>query len=236
MKKSVLYLLAILFVFSSCSEDEFNDTEIFFEYFEEWGITVPYQDVSNSKTYSLLKNLIDYLDENQTKTITFPSSSLNHPSVTHFNNFLRNSEEAANFFKRRDCVFVLISTYLINLKTECGYVDNYNFKFAFLELVLSSDMCMSKMNVAEKVQLMALALERIKYEKCGLNPFNIVISIMLSSNYIPFLNAVNDINPILLECLRTGTHSVMIDDSGTVTQYTDDLIKKYAKQFINDNK
>jgi len=45
--------LALFLTFGSCSMDKLNDAGII-EYFEEWDITIPYQDVSKSKTYKLL--------------------------------------------------------------------------------------------------------------------------------------------------------------------------------------
>ena len=242
MKRTALYVLAILLALSSCSsEDDFNDYEIFEEHFEEWGITVPYFDVSQSETYKYLEALIDYVDKNQIYTINFPTSNLNYPSVTKFNEFLRNSKEAADFFKRRDCVSVLLSAYLINLKTVRGYGDNYNFKF-FLEFVLSSDMCISKMNETEKVQLMVLALESDKIIMMGIDGidveftvknWNIMISIMLSSNYTPF---INDIKPMLREAAMGATYWLETNGGSLMPNQINDMIIGYAKQFINDNK
>ena len=230
----------MLLILSSCAtndSDIFEDTsDILADIYEEWGIMIPYQDVSKSKTYNLLEALIDHIDKNQVLLITFPSSSLTYPSVTKFNEHLLNSEEAVAFFKREDCVFVLISTYLSNLKTERGYGDNYYSKFYFLELVLSSEMFMSEMNLSEKVQLMALALERIKYEESYPEPFTIMISIMLSSNYTSF---VNDVKPMLLELGMGVGYGLVTNDGCLVPGYdlqANDLLTEYAKKFINDNK
>lgn len=240
MKKSVIYISAItLLVLGACSEkDEYGGDVPSEEY---WGITVPYHDVSGTETYNLLDKLIGYLDKTQARTIYFPSSNLNYPSVTKFNEHLAKSEEAVAFFKRDDCIFVLISTYLSNLETERhsfgnGYWELYNERFSFLELVLASDMSMNKMNITEKVQSMALALERARYEEYSYHyPFNIMISVMLSSNYTPF---VNDIKPMLRE-LGMGVGYDLLKDQKALfvntTEYSD-LITGYAKQFINDNK
>ena len=59
MKKFVIYLLAILFALSFCSKKDKIDGE----YFEEYGITVPYKDVSDSETYNLLEALLDHIEK-----------------------------------------------------------------------------------------------------------------------------------------------------------------------------
>ena len=92
---------------------------------------------------------------------------------------------------------------------------------------------MSKFNVTEKVQLMVLALESIKYGDWS-SPLNtsIMISIMLSSDYTPF---INEVKPLL----REGRHNAVyiLDRNLNLDQFQEfDLISGYAKQFINDNK
>ena len=245
MKKPVLYVFAILLAISSCSQ---KNEEIFGEYFEEWNITIPYKDVSQSETYHLLEAVIDYVDKNQAILIAFPSSNMNHQSVTHFNEYFNNSEEAIALFKRKDCGFVLISTYLDFLMSKkYQTIDSEwwgNKFFTFLELVLSSEMCMSAINVAEKVHLMVLSFESLKYEPYRLRHFNIMISIMLSSNYPPF---VKDLKPLLREttmgayyhlvtspdCLKPGlfTSGCPMDLDQTAV-----LLTGYARQFIKNNK
>ena len=235
MKKSVFYVFAILLAFSSCSKaDEFNDS-LFEEYFGDWGC----QDVSDSETYHLLEALIDNMDENQGYLFLFPSSYNNYPSVTKFNEYMWDNKEAATFFERDDCVSVLISTYLNSLKmnrykaVDDGWLLENQWLFLF-DYVLTSEICMSKMNVKEKVQLMVLVLERVKYEFINLTDLTIMISIMLSSTYAPF---VNDVKPMLREAAMGTVYWLQTDDgrSLTVNQFTD-LITGYARQFINDKK
>lgn len=238
MKKSFLYIIAIFFALSSCSKND----DIFEQYFEDWDMMIPYQNVSKSKTYKLLDALIDNMDKNEVYIINFPSNSLNYPSVTKFNEYLWNNKETNAFFERGDCAFVLISTYLSSLKTnrykavDDGFVLGNKWLHLF-DYVLTSEICMSNMNVAEKVRLMVLALERLKYGftnvfndgsnmiSTNLLDYNIMISIMLSSNYTPF---VNDIKPMLREAGMGAVYAVPFDNFY--------LIPECARQFINDNK
>ena len=253
MKKSVLYLFATIFAFGSCSmnnnDESFDDSEIFEEYFEEWGITIPYRDVSKSETYHLLENLIDDIQDNLFFSLPMYSSYTRIYSPTEFNDSLRSNKAAAALFEREDCVFVFISTYLTSIKankyltvdfpncTGCETVGPINSLFHFrFEWVLSSEIFLSKMNKTETVQLIALVLERIKYEKRSPYPFSILISIMLLNNYTPF---VEDVKPTIMELnlCRYGLKSTegYITMPG-VDDQASDLIVGYAKQFINDNK
>jgi len=246
MKKSVLYVFAILLALSSCSKED-GDHDILEEILKEWGITIPYQDVSKSKTHKLLENLLDNLSENLLPIQPHYSSSMPTLYLTEFNSYLQNNKEADVFFERKDCVSVLLSEYLTNLKTayNWGNMDYKEFKnqrtFSFFEMLLSSDMFMYKMNLTEKVQLMVLALERAKYtDFCSPHPFTIMISIMLSSNYLSFINGIK---PMLVES-SPCFYNLRMDDSWALpggcmfdshAQATD-LIIGYAKRFINDNK
>ena len=242
MKKSVLYVFAILLAFTCCSKHEIDDYDIIGNIYQEWGVTIPYQDISKSETYHLLENLINYIDKNQVHLITFPSSDLNYPYLTMFNKYLGESKEAITFFKREDCVSILISTYLISIKTKKFLKMDSEFWgnkfFTFLEYVLKSEICMSVLNVKEKVHLMILALERIKFNNPYSSTFGIMISIMLSSNYTPFINDVNDSYPMFIECLRTGAcfDYAMNADHEKSDHFTENLVIGNAKQFINDNK
>ena len=95
------------------------------------------------------------------------------------------------------------------------------------------------MNVTQKIQMMVMALKAYKqYERdftfIAHRPFNIMITIMLSSNYPPF---VKDVKPMLVE--RTGGYFLKSDDYyGQPGHHVEasDLIIKYAEQFINDHK
>jgi hypothetical protein len=253
MKKPVLYVLVILLAFCSCStkdDSEFNDSddsefdasEMFKEIFENWDC----QDVFKSETYHLLETLIDYIDEKLLYPLPSWSSYRHTYYPTVFNDTLQKNKEAVAFFKKEDCVFVLISTYLTAIKTnkylmievpDCTGCDGFieNMWYSYLEWVLSSNMFISKMNATERIQLMVLVLERIKYEKRGAYAFSIPISIMLSSNYTSF---VNDVKPKLRE-VNLCRYGLQSNDNITVPgidDQTSDLIIGYAKRFIKDNK
>jgi len=246
MKKSVTYVFTILLALNSCSMED-NEQDMLKEIYKEWGITISYQDVFNSETYYLLENLLDSLNENLLLPQPVHSSYMPTLFPTEMNNYLRNSNEAAVFFDREeDCISVLISTYLTNLKTayNMSYLDYEDLKnhrkFNFFEMLLSSEMLLSKMSSTEKVQLMVLAFERAKYTKfCSPHPFTIMISIMLSSNYLPF---INDIVPMIIECspciycLKMNNDTLLPGSSENKHSQATDLIKRYAKQFIKDNK
>jgi len=267
MKKSVLFVLAIVLALCTCTpnggSDDPNipeetselpieepedpeDPEIFDDYFEEYFGNWDYQAVFETETYHLLEAVIDYIDENWTRLFNW-----NDKSITRFNKYFRNSEEAVILFEREDCVYVLISTYLHSIKTERYLLKDDDLWvgskwFTFLETILFCDMLMDEMNLTEKIQLMVLALERSKYELTRPMTFNIMISIMLSSNYSPF---INDIKPLLHETV-TGLAYYLVTSPDCVppsiappphcrvmdNNKEHNLIKRYANHFINDNK
>jgi len=258
MKKLFFYVLAILFSLSSCStkdSDILEDTsDILANIFEEWGIAIPYRDVSKSKTYHLLEALLDDMSKNLLPPQPVHSSYYPTLSPTELNNYLQDNQEAVALFKRADCKFVLISKYLTNLKADHSLGYNRMRKYNFFEMLLSSNMFLSELNTTEKVQLMVLALERYKYiESFGYEnyflPFTIMISIMLQSNYPPF---VEDVEPMLIEQLYCGYglksedyHVTFVDGNfikeGNIALpgihvQASDLVIRYAKQYINDNK
>jgi len=252
-QKSALYVLAILLALSSCS----NDAEIFEECFEEWGITIPYQDVSKSKTYKSMVALLDHLDKTLDHRHNLPSHSsyANFHTFTQFNSHLNNDEKAATFIEREDCISVLRSAYIAAIKDT-----KYNLELCplFFEWLLASDVFIAKLDVTEKNQIMVLALEgvKVKYRGNYFMHFSIMTSIMLSSNYTPFVEDVYNPNPWIRDAafrVLLGNHSMVEKEDGyylvpSDPQPTDtntdlfleyakqaDLIIKYAKQFINEN-
>ena len=240
MKKTALYVVAVLLALCSCTKKD----DYFEEYFEEWGITVPYQNVSKTKTYKLLHTLIDDIDKNQIYLTHYPASDMYYPSVTKFNEYLMNSKDAAALFEREDCVYVLISTYLSYLKNSGPPFINEpwwlkdNMMFYFFRVILASEMFTSKLNVTEQVQLMALALTSYvvvnMYDvEYIVKNWNIMISIMLSSNYAPF---INDVKPMLEETKMGVSYWLSTNGYSMKPDQINDLIIEYATKFINDNK
>jgi len=224
-------------IFKDCCEvcfDEFVEKH-FDEYFED----LDYQYAYETETYHLLEAVIDYIGRNHGPLIGHPSSSFDYPSITKFNERFRDSEETAALFEREDCGFVLISIYLdylitkryLTIDSEWGISKWYrNRFFTYLEVILFSEMCMEKLNTKEKVQLMALVLERMKCRISNTYCFNIVISIMLSSDYPPF---INDLKPMLHENNGAAFYIYLPWENAEQAR---DLTIIYAIQFINDNK
>ena len=258
MKNSFLFIFAILLGLCSCSMDsltddsseDINDPDAIKEYFKDWDITIPYQDVSESKTFQLLDALIEYIDKNQVSILFYPSSDIFYPSVTKFNEYIWKSKEAAALSEREDCALVLLSTYQKFLMTNrFKLVDDYwpvdNLWLRFFDYFLTSELCMSKLNLAEKVQLMVMALEKSKYgvlkiyesgsmTNTSILDYNIMNSIMLSSDYAPYINKAK---PMLFEFASGSIYGLAKSDGTYLTgKEYNDFIAGYAKQFINDYK
>ena len=148
----------------------------------------------------------------------FPSSSeayieFSERYITEYNDVIRANKMAVEFFNRSDFYPVLVNKYLSVIKAS-KYDGQYKISSDepyFLELLLSSDMCISALSENEKIQLMAMALERTKYavdfEKN--TSCYIMIAIMKSYKYTPFM----EINP---------------------SNYHRDIIIEYASQFLNE--
>ena len=242
LKKLNLLLLAGILAMYSCSmNDDINKednttidyaiSQSFKEYFNDW----EYQDVSKTETYNLMQTLINDLLEGFLRIDTFydtTNSSMPTISLTGFNNYLWDSKEAVAFFDREDCFFVIASTIMTTLKTQ------RNDQIKAIELLIASDMFLSKTNLTEKKQLIVLALERVKNDKyLNVNPFTIMISIMLSSNYISF---VEDVKPMLSEVTPLVCYSLKMKDGFKIPGYrvedfeATDLILKYTMQFLNN--
>jgi len=258
MKKSVFYVMVVLLALFSCTRNESDDlddvfvdvSDILENISEEWGVTVPYQDVSNTKTYHLLKDLMVYLRENVFYYVCPTCSKIPGCTPSECDSILRINNKANELIKRNDCVTVLISTYLNLFKTIIDDIDNdYDgrdplcwIKIGKIEVLysaLSSKMFMSIFSKTEKVQLMALVLEMIKYEGNFINryaPYSIMISIMLSSDFPPF---IENVKPMLIE---TGPFPCyeLIMNNGYIWPGQDDqasdLIIDLSKQFIILNK
>ena len=147
---------------------------------------------------------------------------------------------AVEFFNRGDFFPVLVGKYLSVIKV----VDYFNKDRItilnspdYLEKMLASGMCLSAMSQKEKIQLMVMALERTRYalEIEQQTPCNIMISIMKSCKYGPFMK---DIEPRLVE---TSPGYTMRDPDGEIASNAlmsrhRDIIIKYAKQFLNKQK
>ena len=160
-------------------------------------------------------------------------------SVTYFNNYLRSNKMAVEFFNRHDFYAVLISKYISVIKVEGTYIDTTMIGKVYiphLEMLLASDMSMSVLSDKEKIQLMAMALERTKYVVWtdNLTTCHIMIAIMKSYKYTPFME---DIEPWLVESNFGYTLSMPgeIPYNGFLSHHRD-IIIEYANQFLNEQK
>ena len=165
------------------------------------------------------------------------------PGVTIFNAFLQDNKMAVEFFSRRDFYAVLVNKYLSVFNKEKSYQEEGDgtgwrvpVYVGHIEMLLASDMSMSALSDKEKIQLMAMALERTKYGAFDDNntSCHIMIAIMKSYKYTPFME---DIEPWLVESNFGYTLSMPgeIPYNGFLSHHRD-IIIEYANQFLNEQK
>ena len=146
------------------------------------------------------------------------------------------NEVIVELFNRDDFYSVLVSKYLSVIKVSeyqgGGVVISSPDGPFHIERLLASDRCISALSEKEKIQLMAMALERTKYAKEieNMAPCQIMIAIMKSCEYAPFVKDYEQ----WLEAYN------MLDDDGIINvniliKHHKDIVE-YAIQFINDNK
>ena len=256
MKKSVYILLIIPLLFTACAKDA-PDSGSFDDFMEEWGLSVyslnvctsvqdavkypepwtaevaatfviPDETVHSMSTCGLLETLLEHPTNRMLGPWCTICSSLSYPGVTNFNQVLQGNKVAIELFKRSDCASVLASKYLDFIKNK----KEISGQIKYFEMLLSSDMCMGTLSETEKIQLIAMALERTKYDEERVNETcHIMIAIMQSCDYAPFCE---EVSPKLQE--TTFGYTLSEDAySNLVGSYTD-LIIRYAKQFLNDLK
>ena len=226
-----------------------------------WINTNPYnlpsptdETVRSTSTCGLLVTLLEY----PLGVFLVASSNLFEPRVSMFNNELRSNKVAVEFFKRGNFYPVLVSKYLSVIKKNIEWGGRAADSPYYIQWLLASDMCMSAMNKKEKIQLMVIALERTKYalDMENQEPCLIMISIMKSFKYAPFMK---DIEPRLIETimgyamLKPGVEPMFYEYAGytmyyhrpgevedgylnVLSSHSVDMIIKYAKQFLNEQK
>jgi len=256
MKKAIYYLLMIQLMLSACLKNE----ESFDSFMADWESLQIYQNVCPSVTDAVeypepwipeIWNTFEISGEtiNAMSTCGLLETWLNHPAYnnswspycTHcsdmsrpaflsFNMGVSRNEVSSEFFKRRDCVPVLAFKYLTFIKAK----SKPSGRQRCFEFLLASDMSMSVSNEMEKIQFMAMALEKMKYEKKEVNgACHIMVAIMLSCNYAPF---VEEIGPKIEDSnfgytfrnLEAGIYYSGFQD------YHAKIIIEYAKQFLNE--
>ena len=260
MKKSVYFILIAQMTLAACLKDSSDSFDAFleewdllnisqnnycktvsdaYEYPEMWTLEeaekfqmLPAETFSSMSTCGLLETLLIHPNNIFGPWCIFCSGIFNTPGVTSFNMKHRASKVAVELFNRDDCFSVMSSKYLniikINKKQKLKEID-------YFEMLLASDMFMEALNEKEKVQLMAMALER-KFDKNlpeGQNPSedelvyflsvtpHIMIAIMKAFDYAPFMSEVG----VSLKESLWGYHNLNDHD-----------IIEYAKNFLNEHK
>ena len=219
------------------------------QYPEPWNVDVertfviPDETIRSMSTCGLLVTLLEDPSIHAKKPWCTYCSSWYNSGVTIFNNELQTNKVAVELFERNDCFPVLASEYLTNLTLVLEEIAPGIYKcpekgicnMAYFEMLLASDMNISALSEKEEIQLMAMALERTKHAKDIITTCHILIAIMKSYQYAPF---VKDIEPRLTETTNGYTMSTPYDS----IQYIGlgaphiNLILEYAKQFLNEQK
>ena len=247
MKKSVYFLLIALLAFVNCAKDS---KDIGFDYgfdsfMGEWDLSIYQVGVCESvtdaaiypvpwtfdfvitdetvcamSTCGLLETLLTH-PRNKISAWSYPSSSIYFPAFATFNEELCANNVAVELFKREDCFLVLASKYIsfLNVDLENEYVPY----ISYFQILLASDLCMDSLDEIEKIQLTAMALERIKIsiknENHAKDTRHIMAVIMRDFNYAPFMEEV-------------GAEWLDMLWGYQICYF--DVVEKYAIQFLND--
>ena len=198
-------------------------------FFEKF--TISDETISSMSTCGLFETLINHPIFSALGPWMIWSSSTLVPGVTRFNDSLKNDKVAIEFFKRADCFSVLSSKYLSIIKGMKEFEKNgVYFQKQYFEMLLASDLLMAKLNEKEKIQLLAMALERrFDKDERATTPC-LVISILTSCAYPPFME---EVRPYLVE----GTDGYYDSRYENVTGRLDySEIIAYAKKFLNEKK
>jgi len=243
MKKSVYFILIILLILSGC----FNSFEAFLEEWDElrtyqsvcpsvtdafkfpenWTkedldnfANLPEETIYSMSTCGLLKTLLEHPTNRLLGPWCAYCSNSGLPGVAMFNNDLMANKVAVELFERNDCFSILASNYLTIIKEK----KEHSGQIAYCEMLLASDMCMAALKEREKIQLMAMALEKVKYKSESIHvneTFHIIVAIMRSCNYTPFLN-------------EFGTEWREGLQGYSICFVSENEILIYAKQFLNE--
>jgi len=206
----------MLWTLTSCSRNSSDALDSFGSFLEEWDLLIyqkgvcptvtdaviypkpwtkeveesffiPDETVQTMSTCGLLETLMTHPQNFTPWFATSISSEMYIPAFTIFNENLWKNNVAVELFKRDDFFTVLASKYLSLLKVNR---DKQPERVAYLEILLVSDMCMDVLNEREKYQLVAMALERMKYDTYVIETRHIMAVIMRDFNYTPLLEEV----------------------------------------------
>lgn len=246
MKKSIIFALILLWSLTSCSINSSDVHDTFGSFLKEWDLLIyqesvcpsdtdafifpenwtvedldkfallPVETFSDMSTCGLLETLLNHPQNFSPWFATSISNELYIPGFTIFNENLRVNNVAVELFKRDDFFTVLASKYISFLKVNR---DKQSDRVAYLEILLASDMCMALLNESEKYQLVAMALERTKYDVYIVETRHIMAVIMRDCNYTPFMNEV-------------GTEWIETLSGYSICHL--DVVEKHAKQFLKD--
>ena len=247
MKNTIYILFIMQLILSACSQDSQNESDSFETFLDKWNLrsnlneekctsvsdsvkypdpftkeiaetfAIPDEIIHNMSTCGLLETLLDCPPRRMLGPWCTTCSNSNLPGITMFNEELLNIKEAVEFFKRYDCFSVLSYKYLTIIKEK----KEQSGQIAYFEMVLASDICMSVLNESEKIQLIAMALEKVKNKNSIIHiveTCHIMIAVMKACDYSPFMNEVS-------ANIVEGTFGYNIGDYD---------IQKYAKDFLNE--
>ena len=171
------------------------------------------------------------------------------PGVANFNSKLRTNKVAVEFFKREDCISALVSKYLSIMPAALIDLNSYSYFqwMIVVEMLISSDMCMSLLSEKEKILFMAMALERAKilfieigsdlemYSGYITGTLHIMIAVMKLYNYTPF---IEEVWPKLMDCMFGYAFDPMAESlmAWGLTHAQAGIIIHYAKQFYQQTK
>jgi len=255
MKKLINFFFLMLLGFNSCHKN--GDFE---EFILEWDSLNIYQNVCPSFTDAVkypepwtseVANSFEITSETiySMSTCGLLETWLNHPSRNHFwspwcshcsnlelpgffNFNMSTSRDVIllEFFDRIDCVPVLASQYLSLIKEKAKSSGRQQC----FELLLASDMCMNVTSEKEKIEFMAMALQKMKYKENEVNgTCHLMVAIMLSCKYTPFDKEIgkkleDSVYGYTFRNLENGNYYIGFQN------YHAEIIIKYAKQFLKE--
>ena len=240
MKNLIYNILIIMLALTACSKDlnitnkgVCGDAYIFPEKWSGEDLdnfdSLPSIFFQSMSTCGLLETLFEHPKNKLLGPWCMFCNDLDTPGVSMFNAELRANKAAVELFERSDCFSVLEDRY-----RTCIYNRDPSLDPAFLAyfgMLLASDLCMEALNENEKYTLMAITMDNNYYCMYIFAP--ILISIMKSCNYAPF---VEDVVPMLHECIFGYTMVQPGDEImylGLSSQAIE-IILKYSKDFLNE--
>lgn len=256
MKKTVYYLFIGLWMLTACdaSFDDFLDEwdlskdyqnrcpkiSDAVEYPESWRpispvetFEFPDETIRSMSTCGLLETWLNQPYRNALGPWCVHCSYLYYTGFYSFNVGLSMDKTSVELFERNDCAVVLINKYLSFIKAK----EKPSGRLQSFELLLASDKSMSVLSKKEKSQVMAIALKKIGYEKKQVNETcHIIVAIMLTCDYTPFCEDIGSKLEDTTYGYTFNNTDSQVFGTGFSSDYHADIIVKYAKQFLNEQK